>query len=205
MASIIHLIKNNPALKKFVHWLIIPAGQARPRFWVTVFINPFFHNRGKRSIIRRNVRLDVFPFNQFILGKDSVIETFSTINNGVGDVTIGSNSLVGIGNVIIGPVLIGDNIIIAQNVVISGLNHVYTDINVPIFKQAVTTKQIVIGDDCWIAANAVITQGITIGKHSVVAAGSVVTKDIPPYSVVAGNPAKIIKQYSFETMQWERL
>ncbi len=51
-----------------------------------------------------------------------------------------------------------------------------------------------IGDDIWIGANAVILPGVTIGSHSVVAAGSVVTKDVPPHSLVAGVPAKIIRQ-----------
>jgi acetyltransferase-like isoleucine patch superfamily enzyme len=49
-----------------------------------------------------------------------------------------------------------------------------------------------IEDDCWIAANSVILAGVTIGKGSVIAAGSIVTKDVPPYSIVAGNPAKVI-------------
>jgi acetyltransferase-like isoleucine patch superfamily enzyme len=52
----------------------------------------------------------------------------------------------------------------------------------------------VIEDDIWIGANAVILPGVTIGQHSVVAAGAIVTKDIPPHSLVAGVPAKVIKQ-----------
>jgi acetyltransferase-like isoleucine patch superfamily enzyme len=64
---------------------------------------------------------------------------------------------------------------------------------------------IVVEDDCWIAANAVITAGVRIGKHSVIAAGAVVTKDIPPYCVAVGNPAKVLKQYNFETKVWERV
>jgi acetyltransferase-like isoleucine patch superfamily enzyme len=50
----------------------------------------------------------------------------------------------------------------------------------------------------------VITAGVTIGKHSVIGAGSVVTRDIPPYSVAVGNPAKVIKQYNFTTQTWEK-
>ena len=55
------------------------------------------------------------------------------------------------------------------------------------------TNQVVIDDDVWIGANAVVLPGVTIGKHSVVAAGAIVTKDVPPHSLVAGVPAKIIK------------
>ena len=60
-------------------------------------------------------------------------------------------------------------------------------------------------DECWVAANAVITSGVTIGKHSVIAAGAVVTKNIPPYSVAVGNPAKVIKKYDFEKQEWVRV
>jgi acetyltransferase-like isoleucine patch superfamily enzyme len=58
----------------------------------------------------------------------------------------------------------------------------------------VSTSAVVIEDDIWIGANAVILPGLTIGHHSVVAAGAVVTKDVPPHSLVAGVPAKVIKQ-----------
>jgi acetyltransferase-like isoleucine patch superfamily enzyme len=196
-------IKGNPGLKKLVHGMLVTG--ARPRLWVEVFVNPFVHKQGRGSSIKKRTRLDVLPFNKFILGKRSTIEDFSTINNGVGDVIIGENTLVGMSNVIIGPVTIGNNVILAQNIVMSGLNHEYRDINIPIHQQKVTVAPIVIEDDCWIAANAVITAGVTVGKHSVVAAGAVVTKNIPPFSVAAGNPAKVIRQYNAGTKDWERV
>ena len=147
----------------------------------------------------------MLPFRRFELGDYSTIEDFSTINNGVGDVLIGNNTLIGMGNVIIGPVSIGNNVIFAQHIVASGLNHSYTDINIPIHAQKILTAPIVIEDDCWIAANAVITAGVKIGKHSVIAAGAVVTKDIPPFSVAVGNPAKVIKQYNEELKAWQKV
>ncbi len=198
-------IKNNPQLKKIVHRLLIPKNEARPRLWVKWLVNPFIHKRGKNATIRRNIRLDVLPFNQFYLGSNSTIEDFSTINNGVGDVIIGHHTLIGMGNTIIGPITIGNNVILAQNIVASALNHEYRNINLPIHEQKILTAPIIIEDDCWIAANAVITSGVTIGKHSVIAAGAVVTKNIPPYSVAVGNPAKVIKQYSFEMNDWIRV
>jgi acetyltransferase-like isoleucine patch superfamily enzyme len=203
--SVTTFIKNNPRVKQLVHRLLIPAGEARPRLWVRLFLNPFIHKKGKGAKIRRRTRIDVLPFNSFSLGAGSVIEDFSTINNGVGAVAIGSNTLIGMSNVIIGPVTIGNNVILAQNIVASGLNHTYTDINLPIQQQNVTTAPITIEDDCWIAANVVITAGVTIGKHSVIAGGAVVTKDIPPFSVAAGNPAKVIKQYNPASAAWERV
>lgn len=203
--SFVHTIKSNPGLKKLVHWMLIPRGQARPRVWVKWFVNPFFHQVERGSTIRWNTRMDVLPFNMFSLGTGSTIEDFSTINNGVGDVRIGKHSRVGMANVIIGPVQIGNNVILAQNIVMSGLNHSYEDINLPIHKQPVTTAPIVIEDECWIGANAVVTAGVTIGKHSVIAAGAVVTKSIPPYSIAVGNPARIIKQYDSESKTWKKV
>jgi acetyltransferase-like isoleucine patch superfamily enzyme len=203
--SIKEKIKSSPGLKKFVHWMLVPSGEARPRLWVKLFVNPFVHKKGSGSTVRWHTRMDVLPFNRFDMGRKSVIEDFSTINNGVGDVLIGDNTLIGMSNVIIGPVTIGNNVIFAQNIVVSALNHEYRDVNVPIYLQQVVVNQIIVEDDCWIAANSVITSGVTIGKHSVVGGGSVVTKDVPPFSVVAGNPAKVIKKYDEGTKSWVRV
>lgn len=205
MNKVIHFIKENERLKKFFHYLMIPSGQARPRVWIRLLVNPFIHYRGKGSIIRNTVRMDVFPFGEFSLGERSIIESYATINNGVGSVKIGSDVRIGISNVIIGPVTIGSHVILAQNIVVSGLNHGYEEVTIPIHQQKCTTKEIFIGDESWIGANAVIVAGVRIGKHAIVAAGSVVTKDVPEFSIVAGNPARLIKQYNAETKAWEKV
>lgn len=198
-------LENNPALKKFIHWTLIPTGQAKPRVWVKWIVNPFFHQKKSGSIIRSRTRMDIFPFNRFKLGKNAVIEDFCTINNGVGEVVIGDETTLGMSNVLIGPVTIGKQVIIAQNVVISGLNHNYEDINQPIQTQGVRTAPVLIEDECWIGANAVITAGTTIGKHCVIAAGAVVTKNVPAFSIAAGNPAKVIKKYDQDQKAWIRV
>ena len=197
-------IRGNPRLKKMALSLMMPKNQARPRLWVKWFVNPFRHKKGKGALIRRRTRMDVMPWNMFAIGKDSTIEDFATVNNGVGDVIIGERTRIGLGNTIIGPVKIGNDIMFAQNIVVSGLNHGYEDIHTPISIQPTKTKLITIEDECWIAANSVITAGVTIGKHSVVAAGSVVVKDVEPFTIVAGNPAKVVKQYNEQTKQWEK-
>src|ERR1051325_4944461 len=179
-------IKSNPKLKAFTLWMLMPKNQARPRQWVKLLLNSFKHKKGKNTLIRPRTRMDVMPFNHFVLGDDSTIEDFATVNNGVGDVIIGNRTRIGISCVVIGPVTIGNDVMLAQNIVLSGLNHPYEDINVPISQQKVTTKKITVEDEVWIRSNAVITAGATIGKHSVVAAGSVVTKDVPAYSVAVG-------------------
>ncbi len=184
--------------------MLIPKHQARPRVWVKWFVNPFVHHKGKGTVIRRRTRMDVLPFQPFSIGEHSTIEDFSTINNGVGAVCIGNHVRIGMGNVIIGPVTIGNNVIMAQNIVLSGLNHSYSDVDSAIQFQPVTMHPIIIEEDCWIGANAVITAGVTIGRHSVVAGGAVVTKSVPPFSVVGGNPAKILKKYNEVAKIWER-
>ena len=149
--------------------------------------------------------MDLMPFNNFVLGRDSTIEDFSTVNNGVGDVVIGERTRIGMSNVLIGPINIGNDVMFAQNVVLSGLNHGYEDVNLPPSMQKVKTKTIIVKDEVWIGANAVVTAGVTIGKHSIVAAGCVVVKDVPSYSIVGGNPGRILKQYNPETKAWERV
>ena len=185
--------------------MLMPKNQARPRLWVKWFVNPLKHHKGKGSLVRRRTRMDVMPFNNFSIGTNSTIEDFSTVNNGVGDVYIGDRTRIGLGNTLIGPVKIGNDVMFAQNVVLSGLNHGYTDINTPISDQQVETKPIVIEDEVWIGANAVVTAGVTVGKHSIVAAGCVVVKEVPPYTIVGGNPAKPLKHYNFDTKAWERI
>lgn len=203
MKRIIDTIKSDPRLKQLAHYFMVPRNQARPRWWVKAFMNPFFHQKGKNALVRPRTRMDVLPFRKFAIGDNSTIEDFSTINNGMGDVIIGNNVRVGMSNVVIGPVVIGNYVIIAQNVVMSGLNHSYQDIGMPTSMQKCTVAEIVIEDEVWIGANSVITAGVRIGKHSVVAGGSVVTKDVPPYTIVGGNPAKVIKQFNFITKKWE--
>lgn len=201
--SISTRIKSNPALKRLALRLMIPKNEHKPRLWVRLFLNPFKHKRGKGSIIRWRTRMDVFPFNQFILGNKSIIEDFVTVNNGVGNVIIGERTIIGIGNTIIGPVTVGNDVMLAQNIVVSGMNHGYEDINLPPSRQKDICKQIVIEDEVWIGANSVITAGVSIGKHSIIGAGSVVTKNIPPFCIAVGNPAKVIKSYNSFTKTWE--
>ncbi len=90
-------------------------------------------------------------------------------------------------------VTLGNDVMLGPNVVINDSNHVFKDRDTPITKQGHTAEPIVIEDDVWIASNSVILKGVHIGKGAVVAAGSVVTKDVPPYTVVAGVPARRIK------------
>src|SRR4051812_23650427 len=99
-------IRSNPKLKKLTLWLTTSQMGVRPRWWVKYFVNPFYHKRGRGTIIFRSVRLDVMPYNFFGIGDKSTIETRSIVNNGMGAVKIGSGVFLGAGNVVIGPVII---------------------------------------------------------------------------------------------------
>ena len=108
---------------------------------------------------------------------------------------VGNNSSIGPYSYIgcSGYIEIGNNVMISPRVSIYSENHNFDDTHLPMIDQGVTRSFVKIEDDCWIAANSIILAGVVIGKGSVIAAGSVVTKDVPPYSVVAGNPAKLLK------------
>lgn len=205
MNKLKEVVSANPKLKSFAHWLLIPKNDYRPRWWVRNILNPIIHSKAKGSIIRKWARMDLLPSNTFQLGKYAIIEDYATINNNVGAIIIGDNSLIGISTTLIGPVTIGRDVLLAQNVVVSGLNHGYKDIHTSIRAQKVNTAPVVIEDEAWIGANVSITAGVTIGKHAIVAAGSTVLKSIPPYSIVGGNPARILKQYNKETATWEKV
>lgn len=198
-------IKSSPTLKKLAQWLLQAPYQYRPRWWIRTFVNPFFHKISRKSVIRWTTRLDIFPYNRFEVGQYSIIESYTLIANGVGDVVLGENVLIGVGCQITGPVSFGNDILLAQNVVMSGLNHDYEDVTKPIVKQGFSATPITVEDGVWIGAGAIITAGVTIGKNAVVGAGSVVTKDVPPFSVVVGNPARLVKQYDPFSKTWERV
>ena len=186
-------LKNNPKFKKFIDWVIMNQVETRPR-WFMRLLAPLYQHRGKHSVIHRSARMDTPPYRLFSLGDYSVIESFACINNAVGDVVIGDHTRIGLHNTIIGPVDIGNHVNLAQGITVTALNHNFSDTNKRIDEQGVSTNPVTIEDDVWVGANAVILPGVTIGEHCVVAAGAVVTKDVPPHSLVAGVPAKVIKK-----------
>lgn len=103
-------------------------------------------------------------------------------------------------------VTIGKDVLFAGHVHITDHSHGYLDINVPISQQQLISKgPITIEDQCWLGFSCEILSGVHIGRHSIVAARAVVTKDVPAYSIVAGNPARVIKQYNHVTQKWENV
>src|SRR5215218_7781528 len=117
--SIVAKIKANPKLKSLVHWCITPQRNPRPRPWIRWFVNPFFHRRGKGSVIRRQTRMDVFPWNRFEIGALTTIESFALVNNGSGAVVLGDRVRIGVGSVVLGPVTMGNGAGLGQHVFVS--------------------------------------------------------------------------------------
>ncbi|KAF5050111.1 2,3,4,5-tetrahydropyridine-2,6-dicarboxylate N-acetyltransferase [anaerobic digester metagenome] len=112
-----------------------------------------------------------------------------------GNIAISNNVMIGAYSVVFGHgnISIGENTIIASHVVIIPANHRFNALDVPICHQGISAKGIQIGENVWIGAHAVILDGVTIGTGAIVAAGAVVNRDVPPYSIVGGVPATVIK------------
>ncbi|MEY3221354.1 MAG: hypothetical protein RLZZ203_210 [Cyanobacteriota bacterium] len=108
---------------------------------------------------------------------------------------IGENTYIAPGVCIAGQgdIHIGKNCLIAANSGIYANNHVFTDLSLPVKQQGTTREGIIIEDDCWLGHGVTVLDGVKIGKGSIIGAGAVVSKNIPPYSIAVGVPAKVIK------------
>jgi maltose O-acetyltransferase len=108
-------------------------------------------------------------------------------------VEIGNNS--GLGkNCIVTHAVIGQNVLMGPDFLYIPVNHAFGDTNIPIKYQGKTVPEtLVVDDNVWIGARVLVLPGVTIGHDAIIGAGSVVTKDVPPFVIVAGNPARIIK------------
>lgn len=93
-----------------------------------------------------------------------------------------------------GRIIIEDNVLIGPHVKFYTNKHIYINIYKPIMEQETTQGYIKIEKNAWIGGDCILLPDVTIGEHAVVGAGSVVTKNVEPYTVVAGNPAKLIKK-----------
>lgn len=91
-----------------------------------------------------------------------------------------------------GEVLVGRQVAIGPGTVIRAANHCFARRDVPIMLQGHNPGRVIIDDDVWIGANCVITPNVHIGRGAVVGAGAVVTRDVPPFSIVGGVPARLI-------------
>ncbi len=150
----------------------------------------------------RNLRVDsgvtILGFENISLGDNiSIMKNSYIYAHDGGELTIGdnftlnSNSQLGAS---FGKIIIGSDCAIAPNCILRASNHRFDNPDIPFRKQGHTYGEIILEDDIWIASNCVITPDTVIGRSSIIGAGSVVTKDIEPYSIVGGVPAKLIRK-----------
>ena len=113
-----------------------------------------------------------------------------------GTLSVGDDTIIGhYANIRVGNrIEIGRHVRIAQFVSLLGDNHEFDRLDVPIVAQGVTPSPVVIGDNVWIGAGVIVLAGVTVGPGAVLGAGAVVTRDVPEDAVVAGNPARVIRQ-----------
>jgi maltose O-acetyltransferase len=109
-------------------------------------------------------------------------------------IRLGDHSDIGVDSRVQGPLTIGNDVMMAPGVMIYTSNHSFDRIDVPMRTQGNAEKRpVVIADDVWIGARVIILPGVTVGTGAILAAGSVVTKDVPPFAIVGGNPARVIR------------
>ncbi|MGP3960702.1 acyltransferase [Nonomuraea sp. 3N208] len=127
--------------------------------------------------------------DRLTLGERSYIAAHAYVTD---DVVMGDDCTLNPYSVARGRVVLGNAVRVGAHTSLLGFNHGAAP-DRPVFRQAITSKGIRIGDDVWIGSNVVVLDGVTIGDHAVVGAGAVVTKDVPAWAMVAGNPARLIR------------
>lgn len=148
---------------------------------------------GAGAFVGEGVEIFAEPGRNVVVGEGSAIAAYGFIH---GPCAIGSNVSINARCHIEGGsvgISIGDDTRIGPFFNAYAFDHIFEDPNTPVRLQGVTSRGIIIGKDVWIGANVSVTDGVTIGDHSVVGIGTVVTRDVEPYAVVAGNPARVIK------------
>ena len=195
-------------VRRFV-WLlrgIVKCLLFQQRF-VLIYMAPWTNLRNTRMVyfgrgvtLERGSIIDGLSRNGIRLGDNVVVGAYSVIrasspcNVGEG-VRIGSNSAVDAYSFIgaSGFVSIGDNVIMGQHVSFHAENHNYDRTDVPIKNQGGRRLGIVVEDDCWVGSNTTLLDGCHVGRGCVIAAGSVVKGEIPPFSIIAGIPARVLR------------
>ncbi len=150
--------------------------------YVRIYSGTYISNKGSKIRFENNVSIDH--------GVD-----IRAYDKEGGHITIDEHTYVGPYVCMAGPgfIKIGKDCMVASHSSLYANNHIFADPERPFREQGVSSEGIVIEDDCWLGTGVRVLDGVTIGKGSVIGAGSVVTKDIPPYSVAVGVPARVIK------------
>lgn len=147
------------------------------------------HSLGISKPLRAFLCRNIFD----VCGKNINIEKGAYFGDGIG-IKIGDNSGIGINAVLQRHITIGKDVMMGRDVIIMTNSHKTSDAGIPMNQQgAEEIKPVVIGDDVFIGSRAILLPGVNIGNGSIIGANAVVTRDVIPYSVVAGIPARLIK------------
>ncbi|WP_328979376.1 DapH/DapD/GlmU-related protein [Streptomyces canus] len=130
----------------------------------------------------------VFP-DRLRLGDDSYIAAHAYVT---GELDTGSHCTLNPFTTVRGNVTLGHGVRIGAHTSLLGFNHSMAP-DRPVFRQPLTSRGIRVGDDVWIGSHVIVVDGVTIGDHCVIGAGAVVTRDLPAWSVAAGNPARVLR------------
>ena len=146
--------------------------------------------------------LDTLRDGRLEVGAHTLFEPDVWITIGdAGHVRIGSGTFLNIGTMVAAETLveIGDHCMFANGCFVSDASHRFDDPERPVPWQGFTSKGPTrIGDNVWCGAHVVITTGVTVGERCVIGANSVVTRDLPPHSIAAGAPAKVLRQVEYD-------
>ena len=126
-------------------------------------------------------------------GKNVNIERGASFGSGA-EIELGDNSGIGVNCQLPPNVKIGPDVMIGPDVLILGQNHKFDRLEIPMRLQgSMQSEPVVIEADVWIGARAIILPGIKISKGVIIGTGAVVTKDVPPFAICVGNPARVVK------------
>jgi len=127
-------------------------------------------------------------------GRDVSLEKGAWFGSGKG-IRVGDRSVIGLDCLVIGPLVLGEDVMMGPRCTILGVNHRTDSLDVPMNAQGLEDERpVVVESDVWIGAGSTILPGRRIGRGSIVGAGAVVTKDVEPYSIVGGNPARLLRR-----------
>lgn len=161
------------------------------------FINTYGLSLGNHVRIERYVRIRNIGNNAIRIGHQSILNHGVHIKlhtgNG-GQIEIGDRTAIGAYSILSGRhIKVGNDCLIAPHVGIFASSHVFTDVEQKIRDQGQSYKGIVIEDNCWLGSGVKVLDGVRIGEGSIIGTGAVVTKDIPPYSIAVGIPARVVQ------------
>ena len=160
---------------------------------------------GRRAFARWPIHgnvLESFREGRLEVGEHTLFEPNVWLTTSdAGRIRIGSGTFLNIAVMVaaVDLVEIGDHVMFANGCFVTDANHRFDDPDQPITWQGFTSKGPTrVGDNVWCGANVVITSGVTVGERCVIGANSVVTEDVPPFSIAAGAPARVLRSVEYE-------